>query len=115
MPHNDAVISHAAAFTSPVIHSADRATRPEGCPQRSVGRRFAQIDRPLWLTALGARGAGLLRAPGAGLLGRRRPGPPGALRRPARFPLSIGVVWCFCMGTPGAYSPRNGGVQPGRP
>jgi hypothetical protein len=31
-----------------------------------------------------------------------RPGPPGALKRPQRFPLYIGFLWRFCMGAQGA-------------
>jgi hypothetical protein len=31
-----------------------------------------------------------------------RPGPPGAVKRPWRFPMYIGPLWRFCMGARGA-------------
>ena len=31
-----------------------------------------------------------------------RSGPAGACKRPSRFPMQIGFLWCFCMGAQGA-------------
>jgi hypothetical protein len=42
-------------------------------------------------------------------------GPPGALKRPQRFPQRIGFVWHFCMGAQGAFkTAKNGGFRPGQ-
>jgi hypothetical protein len=41
-------------------------------------------------------------------------GPPGASKRPLRFPQQIGFARRFCMGTQGRLAPKNGGFRPGQ-
>ena len=41
------------------------------------------------------------------------PGPSGALKRPRRFPVQIGFLWCFCNGPQGAYHAKAAVLGPG--
>ena len=55
--------------------------------------------------ALQARAEAVLTAPkdiGTFTFGSDRPGPPGAVERPLRFPVQIGFVWRLCVGAWGA-------------
>ena len=49
----------------------------------------------------GARGGSTLRRERPAAAAHQPSGPSGAFKRPSRFPMQIGFLWCFCMGAQG--------------
>jgi hypothetical protein len=77
---------------------------PGGELAREVARQAARIqtlEAQVSVLQAARRADGVLEAQIA-RLEAHGPGPPGAIKRPQRFPMKIQSVWGFCMGAQGA-------------